>query len=69
MKHLSGHNITMNKVGDGLGGYIQPICSCGWVGREHYAYCNHQFSNYHDNIDEHFTQVKREEYGKDNRQA
>lgn len=64
-KKIDGHTISEIKGGIGMGSFIQPVCSCGWVGREHYAYCNYQYSNYCDNIDEHFVEVRTDEYLKE----
>lgn len=31
--------------GVGITGWIQPVCSCGWIGSKHYAHNDYQFSN------------------------
>lgn len=67
LKTYKDHSISVNSGGTGLGSFIQPVCSCGWVGRIHEASNDYQHSNFDENIDEHFTQVKREEYAKEHR--
>lgn len=34
-------------------GWIQPSCSCGWVGRKEYAHNDHQHSNVREQEAEH----------------
>lgn len=65
LNKIEGHSVTKIRVGSGMDSFIIPVCSCGWAGRMHEASNDYQHSNFDENIDEHFTQVKREEYEKE----
>lgn len=60
IKKISGHDISAVTGGKGMTSFIQPKCSCGWIGREHYAYCNYQYSNFDDNANEHLSRLPKE---------
>jgi hypothetical protein len=61
LRKVYDHAITVRRGGDGMMGFIQPVCSCGWIGREHYNYCNSQHSNFDDNAEEHLFVVREGE--------
>ena len=58
LRKIDGHVIAVQRGGDGMMGFIQPACSCGWIGREHYNYCNWQHSNFDDDADRHLARVR-----------
>lgn len=60
LNKIEGHSVTKIRVGSGMDSFIIPVCSCGWAGMEHYAYCNYQHSNFYDDVDRHFEKVKEE---------
>jgi hypothetical protein len=47
------HKFKREEGGSGPMAWIQPTCSCGWVGRKEYAYENYQYSNLREQADLH----------------
>jgi len=39
------HKIKNEHGGEGITGWIQPTCECGWKGQKHYAHNDYQHSN------------------------
>lgn len=42
---METHKLKRNEGGEGMMGWIQPKCSCGWEGRKEYAYGDYQYTN------------------------
>lgn len=49
------YTITIARGGEAEMSWIQNICSCGWTGQKHYAYCSYQHSNYREEAFRHST--------------
>lgn len=47
------HDLVREKGGLGEESWIQPTCSCGWVGRKEYAYNDWQMTNVSEQEREH----------------
>lgn len=52
------HKLTRNFGGKNELSWKQPICSCGWKGKKHYAYNDYQHSNLKDEENKHIYQPK-----------
>ena len=50
---MKKHETKELKGGEGMMGWIQPSCSCGWVGRKEYAYGSAQFTNHYQQVANH----------------
>lgn len=53
------HKLHREEGGGGMYGWIQPTCSCGWVGRAEYAYNDWQLTNVRDQEQEHLAKVNK----------
>jgi len=56
---MNNHNITRESGGKFESGWVQPKCSCGWVGRKEYAYNDWQMTNVKDQEDNHFDDARK----------
>ncbi len=52
------HEISRRRGGQNESGWIQPHCSCGWVGNMHYAYNDYQHSNLNEEEDSHMRKAR-----------
>ena len=52
------HNITRKTGGHYESSWMQPICSCGWEGKKHYAYDDYQHSEYSKEVKNHVNSEK-----------
>lgn len=50
IKHTRISNLSGGK---GETSWIQPACSCEWIGTKHYAHNDYQFSNATDDFERH----------------
>ena len=57
---MSEHELKRKRGGQNELGWIQPACSCGWVGNKHYAYDDYQHSNCRDEEQRHLLFAKKE---------
>jgi len=55
------HELSQNTGGDGMMGWIQPTCSCGWVGIKEYAYNDYQHSNVREQESRHLRSAAKQE--------
>ncbi|GGO89181.1 hypothetical protein GCM10011348_46330 [Marinobacterium nitratireducens] len=53
------HKITREFGGEREMGWIQPVCTCGWKGKKHYAYNDYQHSNAREEGDHHIRQAQQ----------
>lgn len=51
------HKLHRETGGEGMYEWIQPTCSCGWVGRKEYAYNDYQHTNVTEQEQEHLKGV------------
>lgn len=56
-KDSDGHHIAMASGGNGIEGWIMPVCTCGWQGHQHYAHNDYQHSNAREEGEDHLKSV------------
>lgn len=47
------HGIKQKHGGEGMMGWIKPVCSCGWEGAQHFAYNDTQYTDARQQADNH----------------
>ena len=50
---MDKHEIKRNYGGENEMSWIQPVCSCGWEGKKHYAWNDYQHTNVKKEIHKH----------------
>lgn len=53
------HKHDYLRGGEMEGSWIQPTCSCGWIGSKHYAYNDYQHSNAREQLNRHRAEHQR----------
>jgi len=59
---MTEHKIRRERGGSGMMSWIQPVCSCGWVGRKEYAYADWQMANVEEQEADHLNTETRKRY-------
>lgn len=55
------HTILVDKGGEGIDGWLQSVCTCGWQGQKEYAWGSRQHMNIIDQKLKHLREATNEQ--------